>query len=405
MDLTDDKAVKYWVSLKGLAESTVKIYLNIMGSYCEFTGKLPNELIEEAEDEEIQGLRPRYRKVNNYLLDFQKQLKDNGKAPKTVDLYMNAVKSFYDANDIQVTKLHRTAIDNSLEQNRGKLLTKEEIRRMVDVAGPRERALIYTMALSGMAQEEARSLKIIQIIEAISKELDRPIKTIDELISLRDTEIENKVITLEIVRKKTHYRYITFLPPEALVQILSYLRERMHGKNEKIRIKNIKDPLFVLNNGRKLTRDSVVTNIRETGLAAGFEKENGAYSFWRAHAFRKYFISTIKNTIGDQVLAELLAGHKLRSIEDVYWYRDSEALRDRYLSALPHLSIDGAKVKDVLSKEYKILIKEGKERDEVIAGLKETLSNQQKKLELMEEKDRLREQLENDPEFQQDMSS
>lgn len=359
MNIMDYQEVKDWTTQKNLAESTEKIYINILLSYCEYTEKNPTELIEEAEEDEINGLRPRRRRVNRYFFNYFRKLRDDEKAPKTIILYMNALRSFYDANDIQVPKITLPA-NNSLEQNKGKLLSREEIRRMVDVAGLRERAMIYTMALSGMSQNEARNLTIKKFMEALSVETGKRIRTLNELLDINEKDIKDCVITLEVIRQKTHYRYITFLPPEAIIQILSYLRERSFGLNEKIRIENLNEPVFVKNNGEKLSRDSVVTNFRRIGLESGFEKEHGAYSFWRSHSFRKYFISTIKNTIGDYVIADFMAGHKLSNVEDVYWYRDSRELKQRYLKALPYLSIDEAKVKDVKSEEYKEIKEENK---------------------------------------------
>lgn len=352
MNLMEYQEVIDWTTKKNLAESTEKTYINILLSYCEYIGKNPTELIEEAEEDEIDGLRPRRRRVSSYFFSYFRKIKEDRKAPKTVSLYMNALRSFYDANDIQVPKITLPA-DNSLEQNKGKLLSKEEIRRMVDVAGLRERAMIYTMALSGMSQNEARNLTIKKFMEALSVEISKRIRTVENLLDINEEDIKDVVITLEVIRQKTHYRYITFLPPEAINQILSYLRERSFGLNEKIRIQSINEPIFVKNNGEKLSRDSVVTNFRRIGIEAGFEKEHGAYSYWRSHSFRKYFISTIKNSIGDYVIADFMAGHKLSNVDDVYWYRDSRQLKQRYLKALPYLSIDEAKVKDVKSEEYK----------------------------------------------------
>ena len=40
----------------------------------------------------------------------------------------------------------------------------------------------------------------------------------------------------------------------------------------KIRIADLNEPIFVNNNGRKLSRDSIVTNFRRIGQQAGFQR-------------------------------------------------------------------------------------------------------------------------------------
>jgi len=189
-------------------------------------------------------------------------------------------------------------------------------------------------------------------MDAAGEAIKKDIRTINDLFDLKD-ELKNAVITLHITRKKVNYRYITFIPPEATKYIIMYLKERVFGSNKKIQIKNYDSSLFVKNNGEPIDRDVIVTNFRRIGLQAGFKKNDGAYSFWRAHGMRKYFISTIMNKLGDKVLADFLAGHKISDVDRAYWYMDPEDLKKRYMKALPYLSIDKTKVLEIKSEDYK----------------------------------------------------
>jgi integrase len=314
--------------------------------------KSPNELIFEADAEEEQGIKLRDRKINYYFFKFKNQLQSEGKSEGTIKLYLYAVKSFYEGMDIQIPKFKIPRGDISLEKNYGKLISKKEIQTLINVAAARERALIYLMALSGMAQAEARSISLRKFMDAAGDSLNKEINSLEKLFEL-ERELEKEVITINIVRKKVNYRYITFIPPEATFQIISYLKERMYGRNHKIRIRDYEDALFVKTDGKPIDRDCIVTNFRRIGLEAGFKKKKGAYSFWRAHGLRKYFISTIMNKLGDKVLADFLAGHKISDVDRAYWYMDSEDLKNRYLKALPYLSIDQVKVKDIKSDDFK----------------------------------------------------
>ena len=98
-----------------------------------------------------------------------------------------------------------------------------------------------------------------------------------------------------------------------------------------------------------MSRDSIVTNFRRIGQEAGFEKEKGCYSFWRRPALRKYCISTIINKTAEKTIADYMAGHSISSQDKTYWLANPEDLKQHYIKALPYLSIDGAKIRDVES--------------------------------------------------------
>ncbi len=362
-----------WILRKGLEKSTFRTYLQCLKKYCMVTGMTPAELISEAEEEEESGIRMRKRKINLRLLQFRKALEDEGKAPSTISLYYYAIRSFYEAMDITMPKLRQPSGDICLEQNYGKLITREELRTLVSMAPPREKALIYLMALSGMAQAEARRLTVRKFLEAAGDAIGCELETVEDLFNARD-ELMDEIITLDIVRKKVNYRYMTFIPPEATREIINYLRERMYGRNEKIRIRDYDGALFVKVNGEDIDRDVIVTNFRRIGLEAGFKKKDGAYSFWRAHALRKYFISTIINKLGDKVLADFLAGHKISDVDRAYWYMDPEDLKRRYMKALPYLSIDGVEVRTIEDRDYRRL----REVEKIYDQMKEEIQKTEK---------------------------
>lgn len=366
--LEDQTIIDLWVLNKNLEDSTLKTYLQILKKFCEIMELSPAELISDADAEEDNGIKLRNRKINIYFLKFKKKMIQEGKAENTINLYINAIKSFYDAMDIQLPKIKTSRGDISLEKNYGKLISKEELLKLINIAAPREKALIYLMALSGMSQKEARSLTLENFFNAAGNSIKKEINSVEDLFEYEE-KICSEVLTLEIIRKKANYRYITFLPPEATIQIIYYIRERMFGRNEKIRIKNIKSPIFVKNTGKPADRDIIVTNFRRIGIMAGFKKEKGSYSFWRAHSLRKYFISTIINEISHKDEANFMAGHKISDVDRAYWFVKTKKLKEIYLKALPYLSIDNAKVIDVKSDDVKRI----EELEHVQADMKESM--------------------------------
>jgi hypothetical protein len=139
---------------------------------------------------------------------------------------------------------------------------------------------------------------------------------------------------------------------------LVYLKERQNGNNERVKIKKLEGPLFVMTNGKKLTLNAIGGIFAITGQRCGFKHEPGSYRPWGGHGMRKYFISTIINSIGDHILADYMAGHKIDDMKRRYWFADPEKLKEKYLKALPYLSLEDVEVHSIQSPEFKKVVEE-----------------------------------------------
>lgn len=376
---TDEEVLEKWFLIRNIRTTTQRPYMVAITEYVELTGKTPSELIEDAKKENLSDTELIDRRVTLYLLKYKKKLQEDGKAPKTLNLYFSAIKSFYRAFNIMIPDIKLDSGDIGLEKNMGRPLNRNHLRKLISAASPRERALIYLMAMSGMAQQEARDLKIRKILESASAAINIELDDVYDLFKYEDM-ILKEILTLEIVREKVKYRQHTFLAPEVTRELISYLKERCYGPNEKIRVKDNNEPIFVNIHGNAMSRDSVVTNFRRIGGKAGFKKDKGAYSYWRSHALRKYFTSTIINKTGEKIIADYLAGHKISSQDRTYWQANPEDLKEHYLKALPFLSIDEANVKDYKTKEFR----EIKEENEKLTAKIDLLTN---RVDSIEEKD------------------
>jgi len=369
----DEDIIEKWFLRRNISKGTQKAYLIAFKEYCALIGKTPNKLYQEADLEEENGVRPIKSKVYDYLLKYKKHLIDTGKSKKTVKLYFSAVRSFYMSFDITLPDIKLDSGDIGLEKNEGKLLKRTDLRKLVNAASSRERALIYLMALSGMGQKEARDLTIKKFLDAASYAIGKPLDDVKDLFKFED-EVLKEILTLHITRQKTRYSHITFIPPEASREIIHYLKERCYGRNENVRVDNNSDYIFASKNGGKLSRDSIVTNFRRIGELAGFKREKNSYSFWRSHALRKYFISTFINKKGEKVIADFMAGHKISDMDRTYWKANSEDLKKMYAEALPALSLDKANVRDYETEEYRKIAAKLGDKDKEIHSLKAEIS-------------------------------
>jgi len=361
-----------WFTKKNLATGTQEIYRIVMEDYQKFTGKSLEQLIEEAEKDEESQSRIRKREINKHIFGYKNYLEKKGYAPGTINNKMAAIISFYKSFDINVPTLTLNKGDTILDKNDTPLITKEQLNKMLNVASARDKAIIYLLALSGMSQKEARDLTIKKYIDTVSQSIQKDILDIEWLFQYEELILE-EVLMINLTRDKAKFRRQTFIPPEVNRAIITYLKERKFNRNEKKHITDLNNALFVTNDGNPMSRSGITTAIRRVGEKAGFISEKGAHCYWKPHGCRKYVESTIINYNGDRILADYILGHKIDNVTRAYWKADPEQLKKRYLKVLPQLSLDGIKVKDYESKEYKQLVKDSVEKDKKISRMEQRM--------------------------------
>lgn len=390
MDNVDDDEYIYqeWFTNRNVSSSTQKIYRITLEDFKAHTGKSLSELVDIGEEEQLSGVLMRKRSVNKYIIDYKTFLDKKYEAKGTINNKMAAIFSFYRAFRIDFPEITLAKGDICLEKNYHRPPNKKEINNMINVASPKDAAIIYVMALTGMASKEVRNLTVGRYLEIAEEAIGRPLRNVNDLFEHED-EVLQEVLTLELTRKKVNYRHQTFIPPEASRAIISYLKSRVNHRNKKQHIKSLSDPLFITRTGGKMTRTGIGNNMRRLGQIAGLKEptEKGTYRYWRPHSLRKYFISTIINEIGDHILADYLAGHKISNVKRAYWHAKPEKLMEKYLRALPFLSLDEIKVKDLDSAELKESKRELEESRKELEESKREL--QESKEELKESKGRM----------------
>jgi integrase len=208
--LKTDKFIIDWLdalAANDASDKTIRNYLLGMQAYTDCTHKTPTELILETEAEIRAGLLGRERSLKSNLIKFLKQLQDKHLAPITIRTHMAGVKSFYKNSDISfpasLPKAGTKAV--TLEENKP-IPSKDDIRAVLKVFDPLERAILLVGASSGLSCEDIINLKVSNFK-----------KGYDE---------KTEITKLPLRRIKTRVDFITFLTPEASRAVWDYLEYR-----------------------------------------------------------------------------------------------------------------------------------------------------------------------------------
>lgn len=240
-DIAMDDLVKDFFLAKNIRDSTKNHYLLRLSYYCSFISKTPQQMIEEAEDEEEDKVRMRRRKIKKYFLSWLDEMQENGYSRSTISSYFASVKSFYRGFEIEIPQFTINSHENN-NKSFEKIPDKEDIKKALQFANLKHKAIILLMASSGMGSAEVRNLTYKNFLYAI-QEYFKPSK--NELFDIAQiteklTDKRNIVPTWKIRRYKTGMPYITFSTPESLEAMLLY----MNWRSKNYPFKSLDDWIF-----------------------------------------------------------------------------------------------------------------------------------------------------------------
>jgi integrase len=282
--ILEDNYVKMWFSEIGAEPRTINDFSYSLMLFCEFTGKTPKELIDEADNESNQRIPQRDKQLRRYLRDFPAWLEEDFKgkygreiAPKTLKTRMTGIRSFYKALGFEVPR-------NSKKINRaerlpanGEMPTMEMVREAINVASVRDRAIVLAQLASGMGDGELLSLKLSDFMSGrgysprldgrSESEIRRWIIEEKQRVSgaINESNLEFGITMIKGTRQRTKQPFTTFFTPEATLAVLDYLdwrnrepkQDNYHGKYlkaivqesyEKRKIGSVDEFVFIRNN-------------------------------------------------------------------------------------------------------------------------------------------------------------
>lgn len=238
-------------------------------------------------------------------------------------------------------------------QEGSRAATKDEIKKMIDVSKPRERALILFIKDSGLAEADVARMKLKHLgVHPLG------VHGFDSITALKPP------VPITLNRKKTGAKTMTFIGPEALEALKTTFEIRMRGSPE-IKIRRYgaheikggippeeltgESPLFrsygkflrtLKNKGKvhHLTPHAISVLVRKATISAGIWCEG-----FSAHALRRYFQTSLESTGINQNWIKIMMGrHKLPGAEDAYSRPTLEMLQEAYKKAMSNLAISEA---------------------------------------------------------------
>lgn len=361
-----DEIFERFAKERGLSETSKQQYNYRLKNYCNFTGQTLSELLDEAEEEEEQGIRWKKRKLKQKLTDYRLYLQENF-LKHTVNTYFQSVQTFYRHHEIEIHELvalNQKAYNIPEPINFKDLPDREIIRHSLLISDPVMNAVILFISSSGSARTETTNLTIQDFIDATIEYHNTD--DINEVI--KKLKNKNDVVPMfKIRRQKTNKHYYTFCSPEAVESILNHLLIRNDDLKPESRLFKIHPSYLV---------KKFVDLNEEMDLG-----KKGSYNRFRSHMLRKFHSSNLYNAGMTLDEIDALQGRGKDSTHSAYFMEDPEKLRQRYIEHMDAVTINwNVNNLDIKSLEYLDLENKYEEKEKEVESLDERLSNLEKAL-------------------------
>ena len=321
-------------------------------------------------DEVIELAKNRPKDLEQLLIQFVHWLRSRGVSGSTIRQHVQAVKHLLVMNDLG-TAINWDKLSKMMPKARkigmDRAPTKEEIRKLLEYADVRLRALILLLCSSGIR---------IGSVEYLRWKHVKPVE-------YKDQKFAKLIVP---VSKGDNEVYITFMTPEAYEALLEYRRMR-EAEGEKI---TPDSPLIRVVKWSKSEAKGIPlpansktlrNEIHKLWEKAGLRERSGGrpHEVKAVHGFRKFFATRLENAGVGRSMVETLLGHKI-SVVSNYFKPSERELLEAYTKAIKELTIS-----EVLESKAE-LQKKLEERDRRIAELEREYLALQNKLSEIEKK-------------------
>ena len=351
--------------------ATVRIYDQAVKKYTKFFSMSLEELLEEAEAEEEEGIRWKKRKLKRRLLTFRQYLLENYSlnSVKTIFSPILYIYKYYEIEVLEIPKINKKGVHAPEPVQFKDLPDKEIIRNAISISNPTMEAIILFMCSSGCARRETLNLTIQDYIDALSEYITKT--DIYEILDELGPDC-NVVPTFSILRQKTGKHYNTFCSPEAVNAINRYLLWRKDYLKEY-------SPLF------RIDEDYFSIKFMDINKKLGLGKV-GSFNRFRSHMLRKYHASALYNDGMSLDYVNDLQGKAKNKTDQSYFMTNPQDLKDEYIKHMHAVTINQEVEKlSVKSPEYVQMERQNEEYKQKldkltndIASIMERLPNEAK---------------------------
>jgi integrase len=272
------------------------------------------------------------------IIQYLKKLKDDGLSYSRRNTALAAIKHDYLMHNDNNLVLNWKKIAKFLGENERKHeirgYTHDEIRRLIDVADIKYRAVILLLASTGMRRDA--------LVKIESKDMEY----------LKDYDLYKIKIY-----KKSKFEQICFTTPEAAEAIKLYVNTRPGAKY----FHNVNNKAISMALGKLATKAGI---IKKGNLGYGKDHRNEVPA---VHGLRKFCITQMARAKVDTEIAKLLTGHSIGVRGRYLNYLDDDLLQE-YQKAVDLLTINET---NRLRKKVDIL----KEKEDEIKTLKDRLES------------------------------
>lgn len=309
--------MKYWNEELGTkGEATREIYLRRFNEFLEYTGKTPDELIQQRQENLASKDLKIQRAIESEFMKFLALKKHEGYAPATLQIMFASIRSFF---EIHYYPLRMRRGDYPKGDSNGvKRASKEAIQKALDQKS-RNRITINAMILflkdSGLRVSDARLLNYGNIAEQLERN--------EEFISITMVTQKTKLLVKTIGK-------------EAIGALETYIEARKKGsQNVTPEIITDKSPLFrTWEHGKvkRIARGSFSSLIRQTFLRVNEQRIT-------AHSLRKYLQTNLECAGVNTNWIDQILGHELINSRDAYSQPTDEELKEAYMKAYKYIKV------------------------------------------------------------------
>ena len=358
-DIEQSKSFNTFKKLKTREQSTLRRYKITLTSYCNFHQMKIDDLIEEADQEEEQGIRENKRKIKDRIIEFRSYMRNNNYGASTIKSRITNLKTFYRANGITIPYIEQDTNQYERKLRYDEIPKKQHIKTAIETTtNIRNRAMFLFMSTSGSGSNETRHMTIKQYMEG-TKELHGETKDIKKALEKMEGELEF-IPVFPMIRIKNKFEYYACITPEANQFIINYLKTRENL--------SLDDKLFDINENGVNYAYATVNDKNNWGWV-----KNHTHRFFASHQMRRYHY----NVIEDRELAHTLEGRQFTKTEEAYYARDPKKLREKYKRFLEKFTIyEKYQIKVITDENYEEISKVMEEKDKRIEELEEELQKQ-----------------------------